>query len=251
MQFFRPLSTVKAITFDLDDTLYNNEPIIRRAETALRQHISENYPKAAALSTKQWHQLKTTSISNNPNLASDMGELRRTILRMALAADFDITSSENNAQNTALETAVSACFDCFYDARSDFTLAEDVHQTLALLSQHMPLVAITNGNVNAKKVGIDKYFKRIYHASVTRPMKPARAMFDEAAQALSLPPENILHVGDNLQKDIYAAINAGFQSAWFACNRPMRLSTEPVSVLPHLVLDNLAELTVFAQSPNR
>jgi len=52
-------------------------------------------------------------------------------------------------------------------------------------------------------------------------------------------------VGDNLQKDVYASINAGFQSAWYACNRPMALQLEKVSVLPHVVLDNLSELLAF------
>ena len=227
MQFFRPLSTVKAITFDLDDTLYNNEPIIQQAEEALRLHIGKHHPRAATLNAKQWKRLKVDSIANNPLLASDMGKLRLTVLRMALSEDFGLSVSDNEP-HAELDAAVKRCFDCFYDARSNFTLADEVHNTLATLAQCMPLVAITNGNVNAKKVGIDKYFKHIYHASVKRRMKPARDMFDEASHALNLPPQHILHVGDNLQKDVYAAINAGFQSAWFACNRPMQLHIEPV-----------------------
>jgi HAD superfamily hydrolase (TIGR01549 family) len=246
MQFFRPLSPVKAITFDLDDTLYNNEPIIRKAEAALQHHIGKHHPRAATLTPQQWHQLKVDSITNNPLLASDMGRLRLSVLRMALSEDFGL-SMKDNGPHTELDAAVKLCFDCFYDARSNFTLADEVHQTLSTLAQSLPLVAITNGNVNAKKVGIDKYFHHIYHASVKRRMKPARDMFDEASQALDLPPENILHVGDNLKKDVYAAINAGFQSAWFACNRPMQLRNERVSVLPHIVLDSLAELTVFTR----
>ena len=36
MQCYRPVHPVKALTFDLDDTLYNNEPIIRHADAALK-----------------------------------------------------------------------------------------------------------------------------------------------------------------------------------------------------------------------
>ena len=32
MKFYRPLRPFKAISFDLDDTLYDNHPIIEKAE---------------------------------------------------------------------------------------------------------------------------------------------------------------------------------------------------------------------------
>ena len=58
MQFFRPINKVKAMTFDLDDTLYNNEPIIRKAEKALQAHIAKHHPVAAKLSANHWFALK-------------------------------------------------------------------------------------------------------------------------------------------------------------------------------------------------
>jgi len=109
----------------------------------------------------------------------------------------------------------------------------------------MTLVGITNGNVNADQIGITPYFDTILHASTSRPMKPSRAMFDEAASFIGEAPKHILHVGDNIIKDVYGAINAGFQSAWFACNREMHLPRERASVLPHVALDSLDELAYF------
>ncbi len=32
MHFYRPLERISAITFDLDDTLYDNRPVIARTE---------------------------------------------------------------------------------------------------------------------------------------------------------------------------------------------------------------------------
>ena len=49
MQFFRPINHVDAMTFDLDDTLYDNEPIIRQAEQALQAHMAKHHKKAAPL----------------------------------------------------------------------------------------------------------------------------------------------------------------------------------------------------------
>lgn len=241
MQFFRSLHTVKAMTFDLDDTLYNNEPIIQRAERSLQQHIRTHHPRAAALTTQQWLDLKSSAIATQPALASDMGQLRLTVLRQALTED----AQEQTWDEAKFNDAVMACFHCFYNARSQFTLAQEIHTTLKALSERMPLIAITNGNVNAKAIGIDTYFDDIYHANLSRPMKPSPVMFEQAAAKLGIAPKHILHVGDNLQKDVYASINAGFQSAWYACNRPMTLQLEKVSVLPHVVLNDLSELLAF------
>lgn len=233
MRFYRPLAPIHAITFDLDDTLYDNGPVIRQAEHALRTHIGERFPKAAALAPGDWHSIRRDLIAQTPELASDMGQLRLLTLQSAL---------QHDVHGDELQRAATECFDCFYNARSELNLSDDVHQALQTLTEIVPLVGITNGNVNAEKIGISTYFKTIYHASLTRPMKPARAMFDEAASELGLSAKRILHVGDNLIKDVYGAINAGYQTAWYACNRDMMLNQEPVKALPHVHLDNLAEL---------
>lgn len=241
MQFFRPINTIKAMTFDLDDTLYNNDPVIRNAEAALQAHIRQYHPKTAALTPNHWQQFRRNAIAANPAYASDMGQLRLATLQAALVSDID------KADSNTLNEAVQACFDCYYSARSNFELSPHVHDILSLLSKNMTLVGITNGNVNPDKIGLSPYFDVILHASTARPMKPSRVMFDEAASIIGEPPKHILHVGDNTIKDVYAAINAGFQSAWFACNREMHLPKEPASVLPHVALDSLDELRYFCE----
>ncbi|GFD68887.1 HAD-IA family hydrolase [Alteromonas sp. KUL106] len=245
MQFFRSINHIDAMTFDLDDTLYNNDPIIRRAEQALQAHIAQYHPEAAKLTSQDWLQLKRAAIAKDRRLASDMGQLRRVVLTAALSGTSADKLDVKVNNRGELSDAVEACFNCFYDARSNFDLADDVHHVLKALSNKRPLIGITNGNVNAQKIGIEGYFETILHASTTRPMKPAREMFDEAADHLGIAPKHILHVGDNLIKDVKGAINAGYQAAWFACNRQMKLANEPVSVLPHIALDDLNELTYF------
>ena len=234
MRFYRPLGPVKAMTFDLDDTLYNNGPVIRAAEVALKEYLSKHYQQAALLTAANWQSIKYQLISDDPRLASDMGQLRMRSLEQALGKD--VTQPE------ALKAAAQACFDCFYTARSQFGLAEDVHHTLAELATRIPLLCITNGNVDTQATGLSRYFPTVLHASLERPMKPSRHMFDEAVRLLDVPAEQILHVGDNLEKDVYGAVAAGMQSAWFACNRPMDIRTEAVRVLPHVELARLDEL---------
>ncbi|GGF78941.1 HAD-IA family hydrolase [Alteromonas lipolytica] len=234
MQCYRPVMPVKAMTFDLDDTLYDNEPIIARATQSLNDRIAELYPKAAALPEAHWNTIKKGLIKANPGLASDMGRLRYETLYTGLA--------EESLNDNARHDAAQSLFEHFYSARSDFSVSDDVKQVLAALAAKVPLVAITNGNVDISKIGIADYFTHTYHASVTRPSKPHPHMFDEAVAALNLLPQDILHVGDNLEKDVMGAHHAGLQTAWYAADRPMDLRHEPVSVLPSVQLHSLDEL---------
>ena len=238
MRFFKPFGSVKAMTFDLDDTLYNNGPVIRQAEQTLKSHLDKHFPRAARLTVGEWQSIKQDLISEIPELRSDMGELRLRTLKRALVHD--------GLTDDALHNAAMQCFNCFYDARSNLTLDDDIHRVMAELSERIPLIAITNGNVDVEKVGIAGYFKRVYHASISRPMKPDVHMFDEAVNVLNMQPHNILHVGDSLINDVYGAGCAGMNTAWFAANRNMQLSAERASALPHVMLETFDELLAFA-----
>ncbi|MBD3586505.1 HAD-IA family hydrolase [Salinimonas sp. HHU 13199] len=234
MRFYRPLNHIQAMTFDLDDTLYDNGPVIRAAEKTLQAFIARHYKNTSALSPEQWQKIRHQLLQETPDLSSDMGQLRMRTLMLALQEDI---SDDNDRK-----AAAKACFDCFYTARSELELHDTVHTTLKSLAEKIPLIGITNGNVDVKKIGVDTYFSTVLHASLERPMKPHRHMFDEAAQALGIAPAHILHVGDNLTKDVFGAICAGKQTAWFACNRPMNLNNERAPVLPHVELDQFEEL---------
>ncbi len=236
MKFYRPFTAVKAITFDLDDTLYDNGPIIRAAEKALDLHLKTYHPQTAELDRQDWSNIKKKLIQGNPALASDMGELRMQSLLTALAEELP---------SNQLETAAKACFDLFYHKRSDFELDKNIHSCLQKLSATVPLVAITNGNVDPDKIGIAGYFQHFFHANIELPMKPAPALFEAAIAKLGIEPREILHVGDNLIKDVQGALDAGMQTAWYAHNRGMIMRQEKATLLPHIELATLEELLLL------
>lgn len=234
MIFYRRLGAIEAMSFDLDDTLYDNHPMMISAEKKLLAFLYEKHPQTEYLDVLGWRAIKMAHLQSHPMLASDMGELRRRTLHTGLHS-IGLSGPE-------LDTAVASAFDFFYFARSDFKIEQNIHSLLAQLADKMPLVAITNGNVNLQQIGIAEYFEHAFKASVTMPMKPHKTMFNKSAESLNLATENILHVGDSLEKDVMGGINAGFQAAWYACNRKMTLSIEPASVLPHVQLESLNEL---------
>lgn len=223
------------MTFDLDDTLYHNWPYLVEAERGLLDYIRKRYPESSHLNKDDWQQFKHQALRDDPTLFSDMGELRRTVLSEGLR--------QGGYTGSALRDAVHDCFDWFYYQRSNFKVSDAVISVLAALAKKLPLIAITNGNVNTKQIGIDDYFQTVLKASRKRPMKPHSHMFDEAANLLKVSRKSILHVGDNLEKDVWGASLAGYSSAWHACDRNMDIRSEPVRVLPNFEVHQLKELT--------
>ena len=234
MIIYKHFPEIQAFSFDLDDTLFNNGPIIQKAEQALQAYIAAHYPDLNTLSLQDWQSARNKALSKTPELRSDMGAWRKATLREACdIADVAIKLRAS---------VVRDCFDYFYHQRSNFSVPEASKQVLAQLAEKKPLVAITNGNVNLEQIGIAGYFSVIVKASLDMPMKPHPKMFEFAQQELGIPCRNIMHVGDHLEKDVYGALSAGFSAAWFACNRPMNLAHERLRVLPHVHLSHLSEL---------
>lgn len=237
MKFYRRWHNVRAMTFDLDDTFYDNHPYIRLAEQRMFEHLNRECPEVRDLPKARWKQARRQVLQTQPELANDMILLRQQVLQLVLTAC--------GYQGEDLRKAWQSAYDIFYFERSNFQVDEKIIAVLEQLAQRYPLVAITNGNVDLKRIGIAPYFDLALHASAQQPMKPHPSMFQKAAAHLKLPPQAILHVGDNLEKDVLGAINAGFRGAWYAHNRPMSLASEPATVLPDIELQSLEELLLL------
>ncbi|BDX04938.1 HAD-IA family hydrolase [Planctobacterium marinum] len=234
MQFFRRLAPVKAFSFDLDDTFYDNHPYIVEAEKQLFAFMTTQWPQVAELGRPAWRRFRARSIVENPLYAHDMIALRKSVL--------DKMFSAIGLQGEDLRDAAQQSYDVFYFHRSNFVVNPEYVALLQELAAKYPVIAITNGNVDIARVGLKDCFHHVFHASTVLRSKPYRDMFDAASKACGVAPRNILHVGDNLEKDVGGAIKAGFQAAWYAENRPMNLNHEATQQLPHVALGALAEL---------
>ena len=234
MIYYKKLKEIQAITFDLDDTLYENTSVIVKAERSLMEFMHDQYPATKHVNKGFWRTQQKSHVLANPLLKNDMGELRRLSLKSGFM-ELGLSGNELNA-------ATTLCFEHFYFQRSNFTLNRNIHSLLKTLSDKLPLVAITNGNVDLQQIGLKGYFSACFNAGVELPMKPDIAMFDAAQTHLNIPHANILHVGDNLEKDIYGALRAGYQTAWYAEDRSMNMRNEKAPVLPHVQLNQLTQL---------
>ena len=222
------VSRIKAISLDLDDTLWPIWPTIERAEKVLHDWLVVNAPMAAALfsSPSALREIRDYMVANRPDLKNDLSAVRRESIRLAL-----YRAGEN-------PLLAEAAFDVFFAERQCVTLFEDAQPSLEFLAGRFPLVTISNGNADVARVGLGAYFRATISAREFGVGKPDPRIFHAAAGAVELKPEYILHVGDDATLDALGAINAGMQAAWV--NRSDHLW--PHEQQPHVTLASLTEL---------
>lgn len=209
LHFYKQIETpIKAISFDLDDTLYVNDEVIRQAERAQFDVLSQHLPSVQEAGITPWLSLKWQVLNENPSLKHDVTEWRRAVIAHGLKAH----TQDKELTNRLVDEAFSA----FYQARSNFSIEPSVFAVLKQLSSRYPLVAITNGNVDIHRLGLTPYFVSYYRAGENGlRMKPYPDMLKAACRELDIKESELLHIGDNLLTDIKGAQNTGSPHLWF------------------------------------
>jgi FMN hydrolase / 5-amino-6-(5-phospho-D-ribitylamino)uracil phosphatase len=220
---------IKAVSIDLDDTLWPIWPTIERAEKALHDWLVQHAPMTAALfsSPGALREIRGEMTAARPDLKHDMSALRRESIRLAL-----YRAGEN-------PLLAGAAFDVFFAERQRVTLFEDALPALEFLARRFPVVALSNGNADLQRIGLGHYFRASVSAREFGVGKPDPRIFHAAAGAVDTRPEEMLHIGDDATLDALGALNAGMQAAWL--NRSDALW--PHEQEPQLTLTHLGELT--------
>lgn len=229
MQFYRRWQPVSAISFDLDDTLYDNGPAIARAEQWMLAQLRGEYLATAMLDQPRWLALKRDLLLAHPELRQDVSLARRRCIREAMV--------QGGMAPALAEREAESVFAGFLAERSKIEVSTATHDLLARLAARYPLVVITNGNLDLAQAGLNDYFTLVCKAGPGARMKPAPDMFLQAQAALKLPPDRILHVGDHPETDVMGARLHGFRAAWLN-----ERGQPPLQLLPDVELGALGEL---------
>ena len=224
----RPLQDIRAITIDLDDTLWEIGPVIRDAERALWDWLGANYPRIPEkFSADDVLQLRQQVIDEFEDRAHDFSFMRRAVLRrVAESAGYD-------------DELVEPAFDVFYQARNSVELYPDVLPHLERFYSRYTVVAVTNGNANLEAIGIRHLFHGVVTAIEAGAAKPSRRIFDLAIERTGVATDRILHVGDHPETDVHGAREAGLRTAWINRNGGKWPGHMPP---PDATISDLAEL---------
>lgn len=197
---------IKAITFDLDNTLWETDSVIRNAEKVTFDWLEKNHPKlTATFSTADLYALRESVIEGNPSLIAHISQLRIETLAKA----FQLVGYE--AEHA---TAISKqAFEVFIDARHDIELYPDTLQTLKRL-QHYLIGAVTNGNASVKRLGLNSYFNFVFSAESVGFKKPHPEIYHAVIEHTGLKAHEIVHIGDHHEDDILGAKKVGIKTIW-------------------------------------
>jgi putative hydrolase of the HAD superfamily len=197
------LSNVHAIAFDLDTTLWDVEPVLRRAEARLFAWLEEHCPRITArLSIEDMRRAREQLARREPHHAHDFTYLRTA----ALAA---------HAREHGYDEGIAArAFEVFLAARCEVTVFPDVLPGLTRLKGRYALASLSNGNADLARIGLHHLFALSLNARQIGAAKPARRCFERLAEELAVAPEELLYVGDDPQLDVVAARGAGLRTAW-------------------------------------
>lgn len=198
---------IRLLTFDLDDTLWEFAPVLVRAEAITYAWLQQHAPAVTAqFSCDALREMRLQLARENPHLAHRVTELRIRGLHLAMQLA--------NVANHTIEALVEQAFATFLHARHDIELFDDAEQVLLDLKNHYRLGAITNGNFDINRVGLDRFFDFAVNAEQLERAKPHPEPFLKALRFAACAPHECIHVGDDIENDMRGAQRLGIHTIW-------------------------------------
>ena len=196
-------TSLRALSFDLDDTLWDVEPVLVRAEDTLRDWLATRYPRLAALHTPAAARaLRQAVADEHPTRAYDLSWIRtESLRRLAVAGDYHPTVAEE-------------AFGVFHAARNAVEPYPDVDPALAALAKRYPLYALSNGNADIRRTPLAAHFTLGVSAGEAGAAKPDPRIFSHLFERAGLAAADVVHVGDDPVTDVAGGRAAGCRTVW-------------------------------------
>jgi putative hydrolase of the HAD superfamily len=216
------MKQIRAICFDLDNTLWDVWPVIMRAEQAVYDFLGQRYPRVVAgMTIEAMREARARVAIDHPHMSHDFSFMRRQALHgHAIAYGYE-------------EQMVEEAFEVFIRARNEIELYDEVRPALEALHRRYRLFTASNGNADLGRIGLAHLFERSVAAREVGVLKPDKAVFLKVIEATDLQPAEVLFVGDDPELDVEGARRAGMQPVWInrdGAQWPATLDPPPYSV---------------------
>ena len=220
------LATVRAVVFDLDDTLYPEVDYVHSGFRCIANHLAEGEWTAEGVFELLW-----SAFSQGPKdrvFNTVLGQLGR----------------DDNSE------AIAELVTLYREHRPQLQLAPETIEILDQLKQDYRLGLLSDGFLPAQKLkvealGLQKWFdKIIFTEQLGREFwKPATKAFEIMSDALGCPPESCVYVADNVSKDFVGPNKLGWQSVQLINNSQVHSDLESApGGEPGFVIRKLSEL---------
>jgi putative hydrolase of the HAD superfamily len=194
---------VRAVAFDLDNTLWDIDPVIERAERRWLEWLTEHCPRITErLSLDDMRAARLALAAREPHNSHDFTYLR-------------IASLAQHARECGYDESIAdQAFGIFMAARNQLDLFDDVRPGLQRLRARYALATLSNGNADLDRIGLADFFTVSLNARGVGAAKPDRRCFERLVTELRAEPQEVIYVGDDPLLDVEAARAAGLQTAW-------------------------------------
>ena len=231
------MTSLKAITFDLDDTLWDNSGVMARTETGHYGWLLDGL--AAWLAERDWPTLALGHddglqdyLDRRQQLAREVPERRGDFTWLRLRA-LEAQLEAQGLPRSAARLWAAAAMNEFHRLRVQVTPHPEAADLLAALGRRYRLAAITNGNIHLKRHPLSGYFPVAIAAGELLTPKPDPKAFLTALARLDVAPQHAMHVGDSWEEDIVPANQLGMHAVWISETRGTALP-EGVHQIAHI-----------------
>lgn len=202
---------IRAIGFDLDDTLYSRAELYRRTYEVMQMQVLEMDVTFAQFEPVFEHYSQEEFVAFNAGEKSreaySVDRVIRTYAHFGYSIDYNQGLYFNavyhaEQQNLSLRDGIT---DCLRQAHS----------------MGIQTFVLTNGSsegqwTKIRHLDLDQYFdkSRLFVSGDLPYAKPNFEIFAHVSESLGIPGQDILYFGDALNTDIHGALGAGWQAAW-------------------------------------
>ena len=232
MIFYRSWYRPKLLSFDLDDTLYDNSQIIDYAEEYMKSYISFHYLKGDSLSEKTLSKIKSYIYKVTPNLINDVSLARYFVYKLLLEMYGYSLMEQDLIAKELLEI--------FFKVRSRIFVSPRNIEILRYLKNKYYLIAISNGNAQVDRTNLKGIFDRVYYPNIDIKQKPSKDLFYQACYDFNVSTCDLCHIGDNDYTDIKGAIEIGALAI-----KQVEYVQSYCNTLPNVEIQSLTELKLL------
>lgn len=236
--------TVTAVLFDVDGTLINHEAATTAAVNEVFRAHPDNHAIDEEQLTQRWLTLQEAAMDRY--FAGELTFIEQRRWRVAaLYSELGLGPIGDYEADEWFDQYVP-----HYEAA--WRVFPDVPPMLAELAARFPqlrLGVITNGSAEQQRrklgrVGLAEALPHVTVSSEVGVAKPDAGIFSTACEQVDCEPHEVVYIGDRLDTDAQAAINAGLQGIWLDRHGTKNSDTPRITTLSSLpeLLPNLAGL---------
>ena len=216
---------VKAIFFDLDNTLVDRTQAAYRMFCDIVADCLPQYPKSS---------IEYENAVQSLMIWDEYGTIEKSHVFGRFCKKYDLN-----------ENLVAELSDRWMNEFGNYAIPfEKSEETLKELSKKYRLGLLTNGHSKMQrrkleKSGFEKYFETIIVSGEQGIHKPDVRIFQMACDSIGLKPEEIAFVGDTFTTDILGACQCGMKPVWIHSDSLFRTDFELLRI--HCI-EELSEL---------